>query len=412
MISPVESWVARRTGLLGDLTPGSLARWQLNRLGEAVAHARRHSRFYRGLPGPEPAVWSLDDLGRLPFTWPADLARDPQAFLAVPPSEVARVTTLTSSGSTGPKKRIFFTADDLERTVEFFADGMTTLVGPGQDTLILMSDATEHSIARLLRSALGRIGVAGRIAEPGWSVAEIFAAARSASCIVGLPAEILYLCRAYPGLRPHSVLLSSDYAPRSVIAAVERAWGCVVLTHYGLTEAGFGWAVQCSARDGHHLRDLDLLLEIVDPGTGARLAHGQPGEIVLTTLRNQAMPLLRYRTGDLGRILDGPCGCGGILPRLGRVEGRLEGRLPLGNGATLSIHQLDEIVFALPGVRGFEAGVRNTPSGCCLRLDVAGAGPLDPEDLAARLPPGLAFELRHAEINPFAHRSKRRFRQD
>ena len=406
MISPVEPWVARQTGLRGGLTPDTLLRWQLDRLGEAVAHARSHSRFYRSLPAAD-APWSLEDLARLPFTWPADLAREPQAFLAVPPSDVARVTTLTSSGSTGPKKRIFFTAQDLERTVGFFADGMTTLVDPGEDTLILMSDATEHSIARLLQTALERIGVAGRIGAPGWGVAETLAAAGRARCIVGLPAELLYLCRTDPGLRPRSVLLSADYAPRSVIAAIERTWGCQVLTHYGLTEAGFGWAVQCGAREGHHLRAVDLLLEIVDPDTGARLAPGQPGEIVLTTLRNEAMPLLRYRTGDLGRLLDGPCRCGGVTPRLGRVEGRLAGHLPLGRGAGLSIHLLDEAVFALPAVRGFEAERLGTDR---LRLTLNASGPLDPGDLAARLPPGLDFELSYAEVNPFAHRAKRRFR--
>ena len=407
MISPVEPWVARQTGLLGALTPDSLARWQLDRLGEAVDHARRHSRFYRSLPAPGRTPWSLADLERLPFTWPADLARDPEAFLCVPRSLVARITTLTSSGSTGPKKRVFFSADDLERTVAFFADGMTTLVAPGEDTLILMSDATEHSIARLLRTALERIGVAGRIGAAGWGAPETLAAARNARCIVGLPAEVLYLCRTDPGLRPRSVLLSADYAPQSVIAAIEQTWGAQVLTHYGLTESGFGWAVQCACQDGHHLRDPDLLLEIVDPDTGARLPPGQPGEIVLTTLRNQAMPLLRYRTGDLGRMLDGPCRCGGVLPRLDRVEGRREGRLPLPGGASLSIHQLDEIVFARPEVRAFEAEVTGSHH---LRLTVDSSRPLDPGDLAARLPAGLAWELCYREVNPFARRAKRRLR--
>ena len=145
----------------------------------------------------------------------------------------------------------------------------------------------------------------------------------------------------------------------------------------------------------------------VDPDTGARLPPGQPGEIVLTTLRNQAMPLLRYRTGDLGRMLDGPCRCGGVLPRLDRVEGRREGRLPLPGGASLSIHQLDEIVFARPEVRAFEAEVTGSHH---LRLTVDSSRPLDPGDLAARLPAGLAWELCYREVNPFARRAKRRLR--
>ena len=105
---------------------------------------------------------------------------------------------------------------------------------------------------------------------------------------------------------------------------VEQGWDCLVLDHYGSTESAFAGAVQCRCREGRHVRALDLLLEIVHPVTGKVLPAGETGELVITTLQRRAMPLLRYRTGDMASLLDGPCACGSPLPRLGPVLGRIE----------------------------------------------------------------------------------------
>ncbi len=404
MSSPIEAWTGQRTGLGADLSAAKLQHWQQARLRETVAYAHTHSRFYGArLSGTEA---NLEDL---PFTWPADLARDPLAFLCVSQRDVARVTT---SGSTGEKKRVFFTSNDLERTVDFFAVGMGPLVRRGQETLILMGGDTEHSIARLLQTALARLDVKGRIGLPDWGVRETLAAARTAHCLVGLPAEILYLCRTDATLRPESVLLSADYVPPCVVASLREAWHCRVFTHFGMTETGFGCAVQCACGAGHHLRHPDLLLEIIDPETGQRLPPGERGEIVITLLQSEAMPLLRYRTGDLARMVCKPCLCGGLLPRLGRVEGRRENALPLGNGQTLSIHQLDDLVFALPAVRAFEARLNREGGQSTLFLTVEADQHLDQEALATRLPSTLGLRMHYAKVSPFSRRGKRRIHVD
>ena len=410
MSCPVETWTADRTGLAGSMGGASLERWQLERLREAVAHARDDGRAYReALRRVDPgALSSLSDLQRLPFTFPADIARDPLSYLCVPQAEVARATTLTTSGTSGLKKRVFFTAHDLERTADFFAHGMKTMVGAGQHTLILMSGETENSIGRLLQAGLLRIGVTSRICRRDWSAGEALEAARAADCIVGIPSQMFYLCRKDRSLRPRSVLLSADFAPRCVVQAIEKDWQCRVFTHYGMTETGFGCAVQCAARTGHHLRDADLLIEIVDPRTGARLAPGEPGEIVITTLRNEAMPLIRYRTGDISRLLAEPCGCGSTLPRLGRVDGRRENDILLSGGKTLSIHQLDELLFAIPEVRGFDAELRREGDGSLLSLTVEADRGIEPALAAAAPLGGVAVEVRYAEVDPFPIKGKRR----
>jgi phenylacetate-coenzyme A ligase PaaK-like adenylate-forming protein len=378
-------------------------------LREAVLYARENSRIYRDklrhiAPG---ALLSPADLDKLPFTFPADIARDPAAFLCVSQGEVARVTTLTTSGTSGLKKRIFFTAQDLERTVNFFACGMQTLVSAGEHTLILMPGEAENSIGRLLQAGLLRIGVTSCIGRRDWKPDDAIAAAKKADCIVGIPAQIIYLCRKDSSLRPKTVLLSADFAPQSVIDAIEKKWHCRVLTHYGMTETGFGCAVQCAAQKGHHLRDAELLIEIIDPRTGEQLPPGAPGEITITTLRNEAMSLIRYRTGDISRMLIEPCGCGSALPRLGRVAGRLGNDIPLPGGGTLSIHKLDELLFAIPELYGFEAWFRGEGGRAVLMLTVESDGDIRRKLEKAGLPKGIEIEIRYAEANPFPIKAKR-----
>ena len=122
----------------------------------------------------------------------------------------------------------------------------------------------------------------------------------------------------------------------SVKRFLENTWKCTVFTHWGMTETGYGGGVQCGAREGYHMRDLDLLLEVVDPETGEPVPDGELGELVLTTLRRTGMPLIRYRTGDLGRFIVSPCPCGTLKPRLAEVEGRLADVISLPGGKWLS----------------------------------------------------------------------------
>jgi phenylacetate-coenzyme A ligase PaaK-like adenylate-forming protein len=137
-----------------------------------------------------------------------------------------------------------------------------------------------------------------------------------------------------------AVLSSGEPLSPDLRRTVETRFGCAVFDHYGLTETGFGGGVECAAHAGYHLREADLYVEICCPATSAPLPEGEPGEIVVTTLFRQAMPLVRYRTGDAAAMLPGPCPCGGPLRRLGPVAGRYDdtGRIivPKKGGAVAS----------------------------------------------------------------------------
>jgi phenylacetate-coenzyme A ligase PaaK-like adenylate-forming protein len=402
MISLVEKWVSERTGLRGNLNPETLRNWQLEKLNDLISYASENTNFYKG------KLHSTRDITELPFTFPSDIATDPFAFLAIPQSSVARVTTLANSGTTHLKKRIFFSKADLERTIDFFAVGMSTMVSKGERAQILISNRTENSLGSLLKESLSRIGVTSEISGAIKSVSTAIDDFRNADCLIGMPAEILYMSRVEPALRPKSVLLTADYAPQSVIDSIKETWKCQVFSHYGHTEFGFGCAVDCKHHNGHHLRDVDLIIEIVDPQTGNPVNTGECGEIVITTLSNEAMPLIRYRTGNLSRVINTPCGCGGLLTRLGRIEGRISSNIKVGNSNTLSIHQLDEIIFANPIVRGFDASLKNEGETKTLHLTIDSNGTIDLDYLKVKLPNSINIEVNYNKADPFSHRAKRR----
>lgn len=328
-------------------------------LWETLTYAGEHSPYYREVWKKKhienilPGDW--ETFRSLPFTTPEDVRENPEQFLCVTPKEIARIITLRTSGSQGNPKRLFFTEDDLLRTADFFETGMQYMVKPGDRLTVYMEGPGRFSIGGLLKEGLRRIGV--DVTVHGL-IHDMELAARDGqgkNCFVGVPSQMYGLARKASELRPDTVLLSADYVPESVKQCLEKTWKCRVFTHWGMTETGYGGGVQCTSREGYHMRDGDLLLEIIDPGTGQPVEEGQYGELVLTTFHRRGMPLIRYRTGDLGRYLMEPCGCGCLKPRLDKVEGRLDDVIRLENGRLLSMHVLDELLLSFGGVNDFEA---------------------------------------------------------
>ena len=406
MISPIHNWVAERTALNNNLCPETLRSFQLEKLKELLIYACNNSPFYK-----KKRITSTV-LSQLPFTYPSELANDPLAFLAVSQSKVARITTLANSGTTRLKKRIFFTKSDLKRTKDFFAAGMSTFSLPGDHVQILISNKTENSLGSLLKESLSKIGVNSEITGVVKTVGKAIKSVYNADILVGMPAELLYMCRTVPELNLKSVLLAGDYAPQAVIDSIKKTWKCDVFTHYGHTEFGFGCAVDCKHHNGLHLRHPDLLFEIIDPITNNPASPGEVGEIVITTLSNEAMPLIRYRTGNLSCILNKPCDCGCSLPRLGKIKGRIENNIFIDGGKSINITQLDEIVFKYPNLRGYNALLKHEKKGYTLHLTIDSKGKIDERFLLMNLPVGLKLELEYRCADPFIQREKRRIRME
>lgn len=333
----LDGWIARRCGL-ALMDPDSLIRWQLRRLNAVLRQTHRQSAFYRERLA---ALWerrgesirsgtwpkTRDDVAEIPFTVPSDVEREGKRFLCVALDDVARMVTLSTSGTTGPPKRVAFAAEDLECTLDFFAHGISVLVRPGDTVLILLPGAERpDGVTDLLIRALPRLGARGVAGDPAADPASFRAAMErhAPQCLVAAPAQ---LQRLLEGLSPppslRAVLSSAEPLSDALRSELCRSWRCAVFDHYGLTETGYGGGVECAGQDGYHLREADLYFEVIDPLSGRPALDGTPGEVVFTTLSRRAMPLIRYRTGDVATMLPGPCACGSPLRRLSRIHGRL-----------------------------------------------------------------------------------------
>lgn len=373
-VTTLDDWTARRIGVAGPLTRDAVESYQLARLRDLVTRVRRDSPFYRDQAGwPDGGLATLADLARLPFTTPDDLARHDPPLLAVAQSAVARIVTLPTSGTSGLPKRVFCAEEDLEDTVDFFRHGMALFTRPGDRVVIAFPATRPGSVGDGLAEAVRRLGALPILADPEAPVEDLVALLRAErpEVVFGTPVRLLAAARLgatdggtsdnKPAIAPRAVLLSADRVPDSLRRALTGLWRCAVHVHWGMTETGLGGALECSAHDGMHLRESDLLVEIVDPDCGLPLPLGAVGEIVVTTLRRHALPLLRYRTGDRGRLLPDRCACGSVLRRLGHGVERLRAARALPGGGSLTLAALDEALFALDAVTDVAATLEDGP---------------------------------------------------
>ena len=198
----------------------------------------------------------------------------------------------------------------------------------------LIAEAVEHLGARPLKPGIGlTYGEYAAVMER-----------ERPDTFVGMPVQLLSLLRVCGRKSLKRALVSGDSCPGAVMSACEELLGNRLFPHYGSREMALGGAITCPAHSGMHLRENHVIAEIVDP-RGRVLPAGQEGELVITTIGMEAMPLIRYRTGDLTRILPGRCACGSEVLRLDAVRRK----------ETEELRQLDEAVFADPAVADYRA---------------------------------------------------------
>ena len=364
--NPLDAWAARRMGIdAGALTREALEDYQLRAIRQTVGWARRNSSFYAAQLAPFPPDWprTLQEFMVAPFTSPTDVVDCGHAFLCVPQSEISRVVTIETSGTTGARKRVFFTSADQDLALDFFAHGVSGMAERGDRMLIALPGEREGSVGFQLARGIARAGV---VPIPYGLISDHAAALEcmeqsGATLLIGLPVQVLGLALESGDLarrvfrRLHAVVLCSDHVPCALADTIRRATGGEIFEHYGSTEMGLGGGIDCRAHSGYHLREADLFFEIVSPRTGEPLPDGELGEVVFTTLGRAGMPLIRYRTGDLASMVCGPCTCGSLLRRLARVENRVDSAVCLGPAGSIAISALDDALFALPSVHDFAA---------------------------------------------------------
>ena len=359
-LTPLENWIMSKSGIK-EKSRGLLEEYQLERIRETIRYAKDNSRFYnerlKDINADE--IRSFEDFQNIPFTYPQQICNNPLQFLCVPQSEIKRIVTLKSSGTSGTDKRIYFTEEDLNLTVDFFEYGMSCLVDESDRVMVFLPGNSYGSIGDLLKKALSRrkidcfvYGVITDIEEAARRIVK-----KDITCIVGIPIQILNLSRQESEAfkRIKKVLLSTDYVPKVLIDELTEQYGCKVFTHYGMTEMGYGGGVECEALNGYHMREADLYFEIVDPESGKNVEDGKSGEVVFTTLTRKAMPIVRYRTGDIAFFSTAPCACGTFLKTMNRVQGRLNNKICIRGNRFIYMTELDEIILSFREVMDYKA---------------------------------------------------------
>ena len=334
----LDGWI-QKTESLAVLDRKTLLALQLKKLNALLARERERGGFYAGLPA---RLARLEELSSLPFTTPEELARSPGAFLLCSQGEAGRVVTGATSGTTGLQKRLFYTQGDLENTIGFFAAGISELAGAGDAVMIAMPFSGPFGLGDLIARAVERLGARPLRTGVGRTLGELRKELHTErpAAYIGMPVPLLGLLRYAGPVSLRRALVSADAVPASVGQNIERLLGSRLFPHYGSRELCMGGAVTCAAHGGMHLRENHVIAEIVGPG-GQPLPEGEWGELVLTTIGLQAMPLIRYRTGDITRILPGRCPCGSPTRRLAPVRRQSPEDLP---------ERLDSLLFAQRGL--------------------------------------------------------------
>jgi phenylacetate-CoA ligase len=332
---------------------------QAERLRATVARARARVPFYRTAlagAGVRDGDVDLTRLGELPFTRKEDL-RDhyPFGLFAVPREDVVRIHA--SSGTRGKPTVVGYTRSDLELWREVMARALAAAgAEPGQ----LLQVAYGYGLFT------GGLGFHDGAEHMGLTVVPVSSGNTLRQILLlqdfrpqGLactPSFALHIGESMleQGLDPRGIgltygLFGAEPWTQAMRAQLEALWGCAAVDFYGLSEMiGPGVATECvEARDGLHLNEDHFLPEIVDPRTGAPLPDGREGELVLTSLTKEALPMIRYRTGDVTRLDPGPCRCGRTTVRMARIKGRTDDMLII-KGVNVYPSQLEAALLAVP----------------------------------------------------------------
>lgn len=334
---------------------------QLERLQETLSRAYHNVPHYRRLfqsHGIDPEdVRSLDDLSTLPFTYKTDLRDNyPYDMFAVSLSEVVRIHS--SSGTTGKPTVVGYTRRDLNTWSELMARSLTS------------GGASRHDVIQnaygygLFTGGLGfhyggeKIGASIIPISGGNTDRQVMIMKDYGSTILACtPSYALFLAETLEdlGIKPEELKLrvgifGAEPWSENMRREIESRLKIKALDIYGLSEIiGPGVAVECLEQQGLHVMEDHFIVEVIDPATGEVLPEGERGELVFTSLTKEALPIIRYRTGDISRIIPEACACGRTLRRIGRIQGRTDDMLII-RGVNVFPSQIEHVLLQMGDV--------------------------------------------------------------
>lgn len=339
-----------------------LRKLQSIRLRKRVEQVYHRVPFYRrkfdeaGIT-PED-IRGVEDLHRLPFTRKTDLREQyPFGLFAVDMKQVVRIHS--SSGTKGKMTVVGYTRKDIEHWADVCARAIVAAGGQAGDVLhnaygygLFTGGLGLHYGGERLGAAV--VPVSGGNRSRQITLIEDF----RPRGICGTPSFILSLAEAMidSGKNPRDTSLrygifGAEPWSEEMRHALEEIWGIDAVDIYGLSEViGPGVSIECrEAKDGLHIAEDHFLAEVIDPQTGDPLPEGEYGELVFTSLTKEAMPVIRYRTGDIAALYTEPCRCGRTHARMSRVKGRIDDMLVI-RGVNVFPSEVEEVMLGIEEV--------------------------------------------------------------
>lgn len=330
---------------------------QLKRLKETISRTQNIG-FYQKMfaeAGLRPGdIRTLDDLAKIPFTKKSDLRSGyPFGFLAVPMKQVNRIHT--TSGTTGKPTVVAYTRQDLDSWSELIARNLT-MIGLSEGDMF--QNASNYS---LFTGGLGfhygaeKIGCAVVPAGVGNTKRQIeMIQDFGVNAIHCTPSYAMHLTEVAEEMQAdleslHTGVFGAEAWSENMRRDLENRLGIKAYDSYGMSELfGPGVAFECPEQDGLHIWHDCYIVEIIDPTTGETLGPGEKGEMVVTPLVKEAMPLLRYRTGDITMLMEDDCPCGRGM-KIARLFGRSDDMLTV-RGINVFPSQIEHVLKNIPEV--------------------------------------------------------------
>lgn len=334
-------------------------------LKRIVDYAYQKVPFYRRKMaeiGIEPGdIRTLEDLPKLPVTTKDDLRHNyPYGLFAVPLEEIVRLHA--SSGTTGKPIVVGYTQKDMETWTNLVARMVTQAGVTKKDVVQICFGYGLFTGGFGLHYGMERVGATVIPASSGNTEKQLMLMEDfGTTVIVSTPSYALYMAEVAQklGLDPATDLqvrlglFGGEPWSESMRQEIEARWGLTATDNYGLSEIGGpGFSGECSARMGMHISEDSFIPEIVDSETFQPVKPGQKGELVITTLTKEAMPVIRYRTKDITRLSYEPCPCGRTTARMEKVTGRTDDMLII-RGVNVFPSQIESVLMEVKGVAPF-----------------------------------------------------------
>jgi len=335
---------------------------QLKRLKQTLERVYANVPFYKGAldkAGIRPDdVKGLDDLKKLPFTYKQDM-RDsyPYGLFAVPMEDIVRIHA--SSGTTGKPTVVGYTRKDIDTWSELMA---RSFVASGVHKGDIIHNAYGYG---LFTGGLGahygaeRLGASVIPMSGGNTKKQIMIMQDFGSTVLTCtPSYSLFMAEAareeginFQELSLRVGIFGAEPWSEAMRIEIEEKLNLCAIDIYGLSEImGPGVAIECcEEKRGLHIWEDHFIPEIINPDTGEVLPEGEPGELVITTITKEGIPLLRYRTRDITSINYEPCSCGRTHARIARMSGRSDDMLII-RGVNVFPSQIESILMGIEGV--------------------------------------------------------------